>query len=147
MRSFLVLIMFAIGADSAPMAKTTSFKYNATASLGSPWVGLVPYAPDAPPPDQKMSLWAIPPNATLDGGWTVPPVGVPGSVRHSPSGLCIQADKSAAQNSAVGVATCQAGARSQEFVLEANGNLHLKQPASMWLAIYYYDYTLVLIQG
>lgn len=141
-----MLFVLALGMDLG-RAKTTHFKYNATASLGSPWVGLVPYAPEEPPPDQKISLWAIAPNATLDGGWTVPPVGVPGPVKHSPSGLCIQADESAAQSSTVGVATCQAGMRSQEFVLEANGNLHLKQPASMCLAFYFFEGPKVVLWG
>eukprot|EP01043_Picozoa_sp_COSAG02_P034023 COSAG02_NODE_2356_length_9072_cov_14.450017_4_plen_630_part_00 len=136
LRSFLVLIIFAINADSA-LAKTTHFKYNATGSLGSPWVGLVPYAPEDSPPAPKTSLWAIATNTTP--GWIVPRVGVPGPVRHAPTGLCIQAADSAAQNSVVGVATCRAGLRSQEFVLEPDGNLHLKQPASMCLAMQHFE--------
>lgn len=136
LRSVLVLIIFAISADSA-LAKTTHFKYNATGSLGSPWVGLVPYAPEDSPPAPKISLWAIAENTTL--GWIVPRVGVPGPVRHAPSGLCLQAAEPAAQNSVVGVASCRAGVRSQEFLLEANGNLHLRQPAGMCLAIQHFE--------
>ena len=35
----------ALAGERVAQGKTTQFKYNATGSLGSPWVGLVPYAP------------------------------------------------------------------------------------------------------
>jgi len=60
--------------------------------------------------------------ANKSTGWSAPSVGKPGPVKHS-SGVCIDAAPTGQGGEAV-LKPCSAGSRTQQFVLESNGNLH-----------------------
>eukprot|EP01052_Picozoa_sp_SAG31_P007044 SAG31_NODE_331_length_17518_cov_32.495042_9_plen_485_part_00 len=70
----LAFLFIVVTSANLALAKTTQFTYNATGSLGSPWVGLVPYAP----PEGPATAAAFPHSmenfyvsmATLMGGWS-----------------------------------------------------------------------------
>eukprot|EP01047_Picozoa_sp_COSAG01_P068476 COSAG01_NODE_9906_length_2304_cov_2.481633_1_plen_350_part_00 len=95
-----------------------------------------------PAPSSKMYLWGAATNAT---GWTVPTVGVAGQVKHVPSGQCIEG--ATGQGNVVTMSPCQAGNAAQSFVLESNGNLHLKQPAKMCIAVQNWEGPTVVMWG
>ena len=76
--------------------------------------------------DASRFLWGV---ANKSTGWTAPAVGKPGPVRHA-SGHCIDAAPSGQGGAAV-LKACSPGSRTQQFVLESNGNLHAQVSSIM----------------
>ena len=90
--------------------------------------GYTPPAPPGPPPTGKQYLWAV---SNAADGWSVPAVGATGPIKHS-SGYCINGQTK--QGTEFEVAECT-GAAIQDFVLEANGNVHMAGGAQYCLAV------------
>ena len=87
-----------------------------------------PPSPPGPPPTGKQYLWAVN-DAAND--WTVPAVGATGPIKHT-SGYCINGQTK--QGTEFQVVECS-GAAIQDFVLEANGNVHMAGGAQYCLAV------------
>jgi hypothetical protein len=81
-----------------------------------------PAPPSPAPPSPSSYLWAVGNKST---GWTAPTVGKPGPIKHTASGLCVDAGAGGDQGDVIGVKLCSSTAASQQFVLEENGNLHV----------------------